>query len=136
MSKPKTPHAATELPVILELPDASRYEMGRRSRKLDKYLDGDHVPRLKPGVAAVRVNVSRGARGYVVSLAPGELETLLRHANPVFEPQAKRPPRSPAESNPPRGEGLHDPAAHRLGPNVDHRPDPGHRGTDPLRRKS
>jgi hypothetical protein len=37
--------------------------------------------------------------------------------------------------DPAPGRGRHDPGSHRPGPNVDHSPDHGHRGANPLRRK-
>lgn len=124
-----------EAPVHLELPEGERYELHPNARDLKGYLRPEHVPHLKPGIAAIKVRVTHGESGYQVSLAPDELELLLRRARLEAESQVEHAPQPKAMLDPSRGQGTRDPETHRLGPNVDHRPDPGHRGQHRLQRK-
>ena len=122
-------------PPILELPNGDRYHLHPRPADLEGYLAPEHVPHLEPGVEPVRVRVIRGESGHTIALAPDELEALLREARLETEQLTEHPPVPKAAPDPTRGRGLRDPEAHRLGPNVDHAPDPGHRGTSRSRRK-
>ncbi len=135
MSPSRPDHTPADQRVVLELPTGDRYHLRPRPAELEGYLAPERVPHLKPGIAPIKVQVTHGAAGYVVTLAPDELEALLRHAQLEADALAERPPRPAAENDPARGQGQRDARAHRLGPNADHSPDSGHRGSNPLRRK-
>ena len=135
MPPPRPVHTPFEQPVVLELPAGDRYQLHPRPAEFEGYLAPERVPHLKPGITPIKVRVTRGAAGYTVSLAPDELETLLRRARLETEALNQRPARPAAEHDPDRGQGRRDPDAHRLGPNTESSPDPGHRGPRPLRRK-
>lgn len=135
MSPPKPVHTPADQPVMLELPTGDRYHLHPRPADLEGYFAPERIPHLKPGIAPIRVQVTHGEAGYVVSLAPDELEALLRHAQLEADALAQRPPRPAAEHDPARGQGQRDAQARRLGPNADRSPDSGHRGPNPLRRK-
>lgn len=135
MSPRKPVDAPADQPVILELPTGDRYHIHPRPAEFEGYLAPDRVPHLRPGIAPIKVRVTHGPAGYVVTLAPDELEALLRRARLETDVLAQRPPRPAAEPDPARGQGQRDAEAHRLGPNADRAPDPGHRGPRPLRRK-
>ena len=122
-------------PPVLELPSGDRYHLHPRTADIEGYLAPDRVPRLEPGIEPLRVKVTRGESGYAVSLAPDELQELLRHARLETEALKEHPPRPEPVPDPTQGRGQRDPAAHRLGPNVAEAPDPGHRGTAARRRK-
>ena len=134
MREPRAVHVPPP-PPVLELPSGDRYHLHPRPADLEGYLAPDHVPHLKPGVEPVRVRVARGSSGYTVALAPDELAALLRNARRESEALKEHPPVPEPETDPARGRGQRDPAAHRLGPNADHAPDPGHQGTTARRRK-
>jgi hypothetical protein len=135
MSPPRPVHTPADQLVVLELPTGDRYHLHPRPADVEGYLAPERVPHLKAGISPIKVQVARGATGYTVTLAPDELEALLRHAQLEVEALAERPPRPAAEHDPARGQGQRDARAHRLGPNADRSPDPGHRGPSPLRRK-
>ena len=135
MPQPKPVHAPPEQPVVLELPNGDRYHLHPRPAEFEGYLAPERVPHLKPGIAPIRVQVTHGAAGYTVTLAPDELKTLLRRARLENEALRQRPPRPAAAHDPARGQGQRDPEAHRLGPNADAPPDPGHRGPKRVRRQ-
>ena len=126
MPAPRPVHSPPPPPVVLELPNGDRYHLHPRPADLEGYLAPDHVPHLEPGIAPIRVRVTQAETGYTVALAPDEVQeaTLVQHP-----PVPARPP------DPDRGRGQRDPDARRLGPNADHSPDPGHRGTRRRRRK-
>jgi hypothetical protein len=132
---PKPIHTPADQPAVLELPTGERYHIHPRPADLEGYLAPERVPHLKPGIAPIKVQVTHGAAGYMVTLAPDELEALLRRAQLQAHAPAERPPRPAAAHDPTRGQGQRDPEAHRLGPNADGSPDSGHRGPKPLRRK-
>jgi hypothetical protein len=133
--QPRSVHTPADQPVMLELPSGDRYHLHPRQADLEGYLAPDRVPHVKPGIAPIKVQVAHGEAGYLVSLAPDELETLLRRARLEVEALAERPPRPAASHDPARGQGQRDPQARRLGPNADRSPDPGHRGPTRRRRK-
>jgi hypothetical protein len=135
MPQPRPVHTPAE-PVVLELPNGDRYHLHPRPAEFEGYLAPERVPHLKAGIAPITVQVTHGEAGYTVTLAPDELETLLRRARLETETLRERPPRPAAAHDPMRGQGQRDPEAHRLGPNVDAPPDPRHRGAKRLRRKS
>jgi hypothetical protein len=135
MSPRKPVDTPADQPVILELPTGDRYHIHPRPAEFEGYLAPERVPHLRPGIAPIKVRVTHGPAGYVVTLAPDELEALLRRAQLEADVLAQRPPRPAAEPDPARGQGQRDAEAHRLGPNADRAPDPGHRGPRPLRRK-
>jgi hypothetical protein len=136
MRKPRPVHAPREQPVVLELPSGDRYHLHPRPADLEGFLAPQHVPHLEPGIAPITVRVTHGPAGYTVSLAPDELEGLLRRARLEGEALHERPPRPEPAHDPGRGQGQRDPDARRLGPNADGAPDPGHRGPKPVRRQS
>jgi hypothetical protein len=135
MSPPRPVHTLADQPVVLELPTGDRYHLQPRPADLEGYLAPERVPHLQLGIAPIKVQVTHGAAGYVVTLAPDELKALLRRAQLEADALAQRPPRPATAHDPARGQGQRDAQAHRLGPNADHSPDPGHRGPNPLRRK-
>jgi hypothetical protein len=128
-------HTPADQVVMLELPSGDRYHLYPRQADVEGYLACDRVLHLKPGIAPIKVQVTHGKAGYLVSLAPEELETLLRRARLEVEALAGPPPRPAASHDPARGQGQRDSQARRLGPNADRAPDPGHRGPRRLRRK-
>jgi hypothetical protein len=134
MREPRAVHLPPP-PPVLELPSGDRYHLHPRPADLEGYLAPDRVPHLEPGIEPVRVRVTRGSSGYTVALAPDELTALLRDARRETEALKEHPPVPEPVQDPTRGRGQRDPAAHRLGPNVDHAPDPGHQGTTARRRK-
>ncbi len=136
MPKPRPVHTPIEQPVVLELPTGDRYHLHPRPADLEGFLAPERVPHLQPGIAPIKVRVTHGPAGYVVSLAPDELEALLRRARLEGEALRERPPRPEAAHDPGRGQGQRDPDARRLGPNADSAPDPGHRGPKRVRRQS
>jgi hypothetical protein len=133
MPSPRPVHLPAKAKVTLELPSGDRYHLHPRPADLEGYLAPERVPHLTVGISPVKVQVEHGAATYLVSLAPDELEVLLRRARLETKALAERPPRPTPSPNPPRGRGRRDPRARRLGPNADHSPDPEHRG--PERRK-
>jgi hypothetical protein len=135
MPQPRPVHTPPEEPVVLELPSGDRYRLHPRPAEFEGYLAPQRVPHLTPGIAPIKVQVTHGAAGYWVMLAPDELETLLRRAQLETEALRQRPRRPAAAQDPARGQGQRDAQAHRLGPNANGAPDSGHRGAKPLRRK-
>jgi hypothetical protein len=133
--QPKAVHTPGDERVMLELPSGDRYRLRPRPADLEGHLAPDRVPHLKPGIAPIKVQVTQGEAGYLVSLAPDELGTLLRRARLEVEALAERPPRPAAAHAPAAGQGQRDPQARRLGPNAGQSPDPGHRGPRRLRRR-
>jgi len=135
MSTTRPVHAPAEPLVRLELPNGDRYHLHPRPADLEGYLSPEHVPHLRPGATAIKVRVERADAGYSITLAPDELQALLRRARLETEELVRHPPEPAPLHDPVRGRGQRDPEAHRLGPNADHAPDPGHRGTRRRRRK-
>jgi hypothetical protein len=125
-----------EAPVRLELPNGDRYHLHPRLADLEGYLAPERAPHLEPGITPVKVHVTRAGAVYTVTLAPGELETLLQHARRETAELTELPLAPLQPHDPTRGRGQRDPEARRLGPNVESAPDPGHRGTHRQRRKS
>ena len=70
MSPPKSVHTPADQPVVLELPTGDRYHLHPRPADLEGYLAPERVPHLQPGIAPIKVQVTHGAAGYVVTLAP------------------------------------------------------------------
>jgi len=122
-------------PMLLELPNGDRYRIHPRPADLEGYLEPDRVPRLQAGITPVQVRVTRAGAGYTVTLAPDELQILLRRAHREIEGLIETPSLAPSPRDPTEGRGQRDPEARRLGPNVSNPPDPGHRGTHRHRRK-
>lgn len=124
-------------PVRIELPNGDRYHLHPRPADLEGFLAPEREPHLAPGITPVRILVHPiDHAAYAVSLAPDELEELLRRADREKAELAGQPPPRPLpEEEPAPGRGQRDPEAHRLGPNVAEPPDPGHRGAHRLRRR-
>lgn len=80
MPQPRPVHTPVEESVVLELPNGDRYHLHPQPAEFEGYLAPQRVPHLTPGIAPIKVQVTHGAAGYWVTLAPDELETLLRRA--------------------------------------------------------
>lgn len=100
MSPRKPVDAPADQPVILELPTGDRYHIHPRPAEFEGYLAPERVPHLRPGIAPIKVRVTHGPAGYLVTLAPDELEALLRRAQLEADVLAQRPPRPAAEPAP------------------------------------
>lgn len=118
-----------EVPIRLELPSGDRYHLHPRQADLQGWLAPERAPRLRPGVTPVQVRVTGSGPAYTVTLAPDELDEILRRAEREIATLAEHTPAPPEPRDPTRGRGQRDPEARRLGPNVASPPDPGHRGT-------
>ena len=113
-------------PVVLRVPGGAQYHLELGSEELAGWLEPGRRAPLEPG-PALEVEMLHAGKRYTIPVGAGELAHLLSRATLEREHLSGHPEPRPVP-NPARGRGLRDPDAHRLGPNVDRAPDPGHRG--------
>jgi hypothetical protein len=114
-------------PILLRVPGGAQYHLdASRDDLADWRAPGRHAP--PHSGPPLEVEVVRGGERYAIPVGPGELAHLLSRATLAADHAAGLPDQPPPVANPARGRGLRDPEAHRLGPNVDRAPDPGHKG--------
>ena len=118
--------------VRLRLPGGEQYALQVGAEELAGWLAPGRRARRESGLAPVRVEVTHAGGRAVIPLSAGELARCLSRARLAVEAEQPVGPQAVPDST--SGRGVHDPAAHRLGPNTDQPPDPKHRGPRRQRR--
>jgi hypothetical protein len=130
MSPHRAPHRQD---VTLQLPGGEQYRLKVDADELAGWLAPQRHPPHEPDAAAIQVEVRHAGGRAVVRTGAAELARWLSRARPAAEAEPSMRP--DADPDPARGRGTRDPAAHRLGPNTDQRPDSMHRGRRRYRRQ-
>jgi len=114
-------------PIVLRLPSGAQYRLDLSSDELARWLAPGRTAPLETG-PPLEVEVTHRGERHAIPVSAAELRRLLSRCTLEADHAAGHPERPWPVANPLRGRGLRDPDAHRLGPNVDRAPDPGHRG--------